>query len=739
MFQNEFIPFGAQYYRAPTPYPDQWEQDLHQIREIGFNTIKIWAQWRWNNPQEGVYDFTDLDRLMDLAAEQELSVIINIICDVAPSWFYKKYPESIMMMSDGRKLAPRATGYRQIGGAPGPCYHHVEGIQSRQSFIKELAKRYHQHSALYVWDLWNEPELTCGIAREPKQEDMVCYCPVSEDAFMIWLKERYRSMNELNKAWNRNYQNWEEVELPRSSDVFNDMIDWRMFFADTLTAELQMRVNAVKGEDLRHPVMVHTVPMPYFNRINACSDDYKLAELCDLFGNSIGSHPFAAAIATSSAMGKKVINAEIHALGGNTYNRPGIPSLEEIKRHILIPLARGIKGFLFWQYRPETLGVESPAWGLTTLAGEKTDWLDYSIQVNNMLQDNKALWSKVEPLPARIAIINGAKNEIFDWCVSHSIDRHYNSVMGVFMALYNNQILSDVISTDQVTPTILERYTTIYYPFPYYIEDRVAEVLKNWIHKGGTLISEVFFGGVRESDGLHSLNLPGFNFDKVFGVREGIATTASTFSNAYGAEWSKEDIHKNRLPLLLDDGSLIDGQKTNEQKTNAVAGYFFYEELIPSTARVLVRFAAGGAAITINDFGQGQAILIGTLLGYLSGKEEDAAARKLIASLARLGGIRPVIETDISGIRVDLLQGGIDLHALIVVNDQQVDQVVTLTFSTALLNARQAIHLMTGQKYEVETFTNEQKLRLPIKALGCDAYQLITPSSTQNTGEEKES
>ena len=26
-----------------------------------------------------------------------------------------------------------------------------------------------------IWDLWNEPELTCGILREPLQSNMVCY------------------------------------------------------------------------------------------------------------------------------------------------------------------------------------------------------------------------------------------------------------------------------------------------------------------------------------------------------------------------------------------------------------------------------------------------------------------------------------------------------------------------------------------------------------------------------------
>lgn len=75
--EDQFVLFGAQYYRAPTPKPDQWEIDLARIREHGFNTIKVWAQWRWNNPADGVCDFSDLSRLLDLSHTNGLRVVVN--------------------------------------------------------------------------------------------------------------------------------------------------------------------------------------------------------------------------------------------------------------------------------------------------------------------------------------------------------------------------------------------------------------------------------------------------------------------------------------------------------------------------------------------------------------------------------------------------------------------------------------------------------------------------------------
>ena len=77
----DFIPFGAQYYRAPTPKPHCWERDIKNFAGFGFNTLKIWAQWRWNNPKKDVYDFSDLHTIMDLAKKYGVKVIINMILD----------------------------------------------------------------------------------------------------------------------------------------------------------------------------------------------------------------------------------------------------------------------------------------------------------------------------------------------------------------------------------------------------------------------------------------------------------------------------------------------------------------------------------------------------------------------------------------------------------------------------------------------------------------------------------
>ncbi|MHB1356830.1 MAG: beta-galactosidase, partial [Anaerolineae bacterium] len=77
------IIMGSQYYRAPTPDRSEWRRDLAQFAALGLNTIKIWAQWRWNNPEENEFIFDDVLELLEIAEKNGLQVVINTISDVA--------------------------------------------------------------------------------------------------------------------------------------------------------------------------------------------------------------------------------------------------------------------------------------------------------------------------------------------------------------------------------------------------------------------------------------------------------------------------------------------------------------------------------------------------------------------------------------------------------------------------------------------------------------------------------
>lgn len=82
--------FGAAYYSEYLPY-DRVEKDMEMMEKAGMNVIRI-AESTWSTlePQEGVYDFTHIDRMLDAAARHHISVIVGTPTYAVPTWLVKK-------------------------------------------------------------------------------------------------------------------------------------------------------------------------------------------------------------------------------------------------------------------------------------------------------------------------------------------------------------------------------------------------------------------------------------------------------------------------------------------------------------------------------------------------------------------------------------------------------------------------------------------------------------------------
>lgn len=597
------ILFGSQYYRYPTPLKESWDQDLANMKAAGFNTIKFMLLWKANNRAEGEYDFSDGKTLLDLCSKHGLKAVINPIFGTAPGWVYNKYPDAFMVTSAGRVMRSQAM----------LCFHHEAVAELRRRFIREMVKALGDHPALICWDMWNEPELSMmGLVREPVRDNLLCYCDNCRNALIGWLKKKYGTAEKLEEAWHGAFARFEDVCLPRYEMSYKPMVDFRVFFADTLEEEMRMRAETVREMDRIHPVMCHTVPRPYFNFVTTASDEYKLQKNCDLFGNSLGSDPYAAAVNTAAARGKTVINSEIHAIGGDTMHRPTLPTFDDFKRHIFTPLSRGIKGFLFWQYRAERIGYEAPAWGMTKLDGSPEYWMDYASQLAKAVEKGGEKLRDAMPVPARVAILSGNENEAFLWHCTSETKMYGKSLQDTFRTFYGENYNCDVITYDRFMDGDAE-YDLIYMPLPYYMRADVADKLRRYVAEGGTLAAECFFGGYQDEDGLHSLQVPGYGFDEVFGCREGRV----------------EMCEKPKLSGGLGEG------------------YRFQEELVPTTARALHRFEDGRVAVTVNEWGKGRAILAGTMLGY------GGANGALLKQFAQIAGAKA---NACSLLRVDALE-----------------------------------------------------------------------------------
>lgn len=598
---EKFIPVGFQYYRAPTPPRSEWEGDLKRIRADGYNTVKYWIQWRWNEPRRGMYEFGDIDELMELAGKNGLKVVLNLILDVSPAWLTAELPDSVMISNRGERVAGYASEYRQIGGMPGPCFHHEGANELKLAFVEACAKRYASHPALLLWDVWNEPELTVGVYREPKAENLLCYCENCVRAFRAWLSEKYGRVEELNARWGRRYADFSEAEPPRRHGTTADMIDWRGFFCDTITEDLKKRVDAVKRFDGVHPVMCHTVPVPLFNSVTCCSDDFSIAKHCDLVGNSVGSDPMAADLLKSAAKGKEVLNAEVHACYGSSLNGFHVPDENDMLRHIFIPLAHGSKGFLFWQYRPETLGNEAPAWGNTRLDGGGTPWNGILKSLRAVLSENAAAVSGYRAPSGETAVYFDKGNEIYSWEASFGTELFTRSLRGAYSLLYRNNYAVDFVNGEDVLNGALGGYKAAYFPAVFLFDKRKAEKLREYVEGGGTAIIEALFACEDEETGRHCANIPGCGVGELLGKRVESIGSSTMIENGYdGKIFTSSD---GECVNLFSDGEAFYGAK-------------YFLGYTGGQGKPLARSADGRPAAWEYRVGRGRIIDIATLLSY---------------------------------------------------------------------------------------------------------------------------
>lgn len=240
---------GAYYY--PEHWDEsQWKRDLKQMRELGFEFTHF-AEFAWAQlePQEGVYDFSWLDRAVALAAKYDLKVVMCTSTATPPVWLSRKYPE-ILLKSEGGIVQDH--GARQHASFASPVYRKLA-----YRMIEELARHYGNDSRIIGWQLDNEPAV---------QFD---YNQAAEEAFREFLKEKYHhNIQELNAAWgtafwSEVYSQFEEITLPKTAQMFmnhHQILDYRRFAAKQTNDFLNEQCRLIKKYAKNQWVTTNYIP-----------------------------------------------------------------------------------------------------------------------------------------------------------------------------------------------------------------------------------------------------------------------------------------------------------------------------------------------------------------------------------------------------------------------------------------------------------------------------------------------
>lgn len=220
-FKDKDLTLTGAYYYPEHWNENEWERDLKKMHELGFEFTHF-AEFAWAQlePQEGVYDFSWLDKAVALADKYDLKVVMCTSTATPPVWLSRKYPEILLRDEQGNVMDH---GARQHASFASPTYRKLAFCM-----IEALAKHYGNDSRIIGWQLDNEPAVQFDYGKE------------ALDGFRRFLREKYQDdIRKLNEAWgtafwSQTYSSFDEINLPQFSLMFmnhHQILDYRRFAA----------------------------------------------------------------------------------------------------------------------------------------------------------------------------------------------------------------------------------------------------------------------------------------------------------------------------------------------------------------------------------------------------------------------------------------------------------------------------------------------------------------------------
>ena len=654
--------FGTQYLRGSTPQRDQWERDMENMKKCGFNTIRAWMVWSHIERAEGEIDYDYISSFLNCAEKYDLNVGLLFHLHACPAWAVKKYSKYFYISDDLLPFEPTVRPNTPGGGWPGLCYDHAEVREMEERFIRGVMEETKKHQNVAFYEPMNEPHQWIDFTKTPS--GIYCYCPESIKKYQSWLQNKYQDISELNQAWGYGYSSFDEVRPPRWTASYSDSADFRLFNIDNVVEEITFRSDIIRSCDNK-PVIAHA----WGGGATTCAqlggmafDDWKNAQVFDKWGYS--AFPQTAEDCSMlglgcnatrcAADGKEYWQSELTAgLNGTGLNQRGRIDDNTFDKFSLESIRHGAKGLLYWQYRKERYGSEFGGFSLTDNAGGETNLLRKATSICKMLNENEDIFNNCNNDEAQIALVFSVRSYLTDW---NSTNRKTNkfsvdSMGGYYRMLWEENIITDIIHEEFAKD--LSKYKMIILPSAFAISPKLAELLKEYVHEGGILFSDPYFGAFDESF-RHSYHIPGYGFEEVFGCKEFEFTT-------------KEHI------ILHDDN------QTYEIKGNRHAEYF-----CDVVSDVLYRYEDGSPAILCNQYGKGKAILSGINLGLAYSKRtlisddivsndktnSSEAAKNILMKLWEDAGVSPNI-CSAEGVKVSYLKTDSTKHssdALILIN-----------------------------------------------------------------------
>lgn len=484
------IVYGGDY--NPEQWPEEiWAEDMRLLKEANIDivTLNVFS-WAALQPSEETYDFSKLDKIMEMVRDNGLQVCLATSTGAHPAWMAKKYPDILRTEFNGLK--------RKFGGRHNSCPNSPTYEKYSVRLAKKIAERYRDYNNIVAWHISNE------FGGE-------CYCENCEKAFRVWLKKKYQTIENVNRAWNtafwgHTFYDWDEIVLPNLlSEHFEQdrsqfqgiTVDYKRFNSESILECYKREYDALKA--ITPDIPITTNLMGFYKPL-----DYKMwAKYMDVvsWDNYPSNEDSPAQIAMSHDLMRGINGGEPFLLMEQTpsvtnwlpYNalkRPGVMRLWSYQA-----VAHGSDSVMFFQMR-RTVGA------CEKLHGAVIDHV--GTNETRVFREVKALGAELKELGEQtLGAVTDAKAAIyFDWDNWWAIEcsagpncdlKYKDEIYNYYQALYKLNIPVDIVGPEDN----LGKYQLLIAPILYMTKTGYDEKIRTFVKNGGTFVT-TFFSGIAD-------------------------------------------------------------------------------------------------------------------------------------------------------------------------------------------------------------------------------------------------
>lgn len=576
--------FGAAYYDEYMPY-DRLDKDVAMMKKAGINTVRI-AESTWSTcePQEGVFNFSHVERVMDAMEEAGIHVIIGTPTYAVPTWMVKSHPDVIAETVKGRGIY----GARQIMDITHPVY-----LFYAERIIRELMKRTAHRKCVIGFQIDNETKYY-GTAGKNVQEKFVKY-----------LRKKFNDdLDAMNYEfgldyWSNRINAWEDFPDVRGTINGSLGAEFEKFQRTLVDDFLSWQASIVNEYRRKDQFITHNLDFEwrgYSYGVQPDVNHYHASQCLTIAGVDI-YHPSqdeltGAEIAFGGDMTRSLKQSNYLVLETEAQGFPGwTPYKGQLRQQAYSHLASGSNSVMYWHWHSIHNSFETYWKGLLSHDFEENAaYREACVIGREFSKLGSHLVNLKKNNEAAILVSNEALTALkwfgIEATAAGNSGIGYNDVVRrLYDALYRMNIECDFIWPESEN---LNRYKAIFVPALYAAPDSLLEKLKQYTADGGTLVATFKTAFANEY------------------VKVSHEVQPHILNSCFGVTYHQFTFPKN-VGL---SGSII-GENPHAQAE------IFMELLIPEGAEVLASYDHYNwkdyAAVTKNRFGKGTAVYIGCM------------------------------------------------------------------------------------------------------------------------------